>query len=343
MSEFEPIDERIVISAFFDFMRKNGIYPRDNLTLITDGKIHRFSTQNDKHGGEAGAYFLHVDGCPNGGAMDYHIHSEMQKFKLDKDLIPRRPVMSREEYERMKADNERKKQENIKRQEEKYRLAAINAYAEFNSALPLAYPESHSYLIHKNVHNFNSCDIKLRIKQKKADNDICNVGDLLIPILDAANDEFISLINISENSPHKKFNYKNARITGGCVQLIPDGLRDWFCFKTDNTIILPEINSDITYVCEGIATGYAFLEIIEHKYPVLCAGGCNNLIHVCKAWHERYPEMKIFIAADNDDAGIAAAEKTKHEGYALNYTKPPVKNMDFNDWLNLLKGFNNHE
>lgn len=357
MNNYEPVDERIIASAFFDFMHQHGVIPRGNLSLIMDGRIHRFSTENDKHGGQSGAYFLYSDGCPNGGAMDYHIHSEMQKFKLNQDIMhnDNRRVLSEAEYrkkkdddELKKAESERKKQENMRLQKEKQMLATLNAWREFSCALPLPYPESHAYLTRKHVQNFTSCDIRLRIKRKKETDDICNVGDLLIPVVDVRTDKFISLIHISEKEPHTKLNYTGARILGGCVQLIPRGLRESFCIAPDSNFINPEINSDTALICEGVATGYSVLELSQHKVPVLCVGGCGNMIHVCKAWHERYPKMRIILCPDNDENGIGLrkAQECRDAGCAHDIKLPQIKGKnwrgDWNDLLTYMKGFD-HE
>lgn len=325
MSEFEPIDERIVISAFFDFMRKNGIYPRDNLTLITDGKIHRFSTQNDKHGGEAGAYFLHVDGCPNGGAMDYHIHSEMQKFKLDKDLIPRRPVMSRDEYERMKSDNERKKQEQQKLQKENELILRDKAFDFF-----------HSDSVNQNVDAVNHHAYMLKKQVILPPNSNCyagidDKGNLVFSLFDS---DFMniklphrfSLQFISQDS--QKWFYKGISIKGLCYPI-------------------RQFTSNTLFITEGIATAFSLDEFTHRKFSVIAALNCGNLLDVCKNLRTYlaatdFKNQQIIIAADNDKnkAGENAAKKVIDAGYADGYRMPPIVGMDWNDYINHLKGHN---
>ena len=47
--------------AFQGAISSAGLTPPDN--IITDGKIHRFST-NGKGGDDAGRYVMHLDGLP---------------------------------------------------------------------------------------------------------------------------------------------------------------------------------------------------------------------------------------------------------------------------------------
>ena len=171
---------------------------------------------------------------------------------------------------------------------------------------------------------------------------------MLIPVVDARNDKLISLIHISETQPYRKFNYTGARFLGGCVQLIPSGLRESLCIAPDSIFINPAINSKLVYVCEGAATGFSILELSQNKVPVLCVGGCNNLVHVCQIWHERYPKMRIVVCPDNDKTGIGLrkAQECRDAGYVYDVKLPQIKGQnwhgDWNDLLIYMKGFN-HE
>lgn len=362
----QQIDERIIKGAFFDFMRECGIKPRDNLNLIMDGRIHRFAVECDRGNAKSGAYFLHSDEWPNGGAMDYHIHSEMQKFKLDKNLIEpdSRPVLSREEYERMKIESERRQQEREIRQKENDRKAILSAWNEYQMPYSLECFGNHPYLRMKHIDNADTIkfgvieDCIFRVKTRSISNDdVCNIGDLLIPLVDAKDGQFISLIHVSEQPQQggnflKPF-YTGTHPKGACVELIPLSCRTQHdptpeplyselqrkyrgdLYQKRNS----ELKADRVYICEGIATGFAVLELTECKNPVLCACSCHNLIHVAKAWRKRYPKLQITIKADNDEAGLDAAIKTVKAGYA-NYIDPaPIEGYDWNDYLSYKKGF----
>ena len=341
------IDARLILSQFFESLRQNNIIPRDSdFVPILDGNLHRFALEGDKGSATTGAYIIHTDGCPVWHIQDFRQGNQMIKCVFDMSVMPRdsRPQFSPEEYRRMQAENERRKQEQQKLQQEKHRIAAIRAWNEFDSALSLKFTDSHSYLKHKHVDNFTSCDIQLKVKHKPTnDNEICRIGDLLVPVLDAATDRFVSLIHVadkpdSEGKYLKPF-FNDTTYSGACVELIPYGFREWFCIQPDSNIINPDINADTVYLCEGFATGYSVLEITEYKAPVLCACSCHNLLAVCKAWCSRYSEMRIVIAADHDKAGITAAQKCINEGYAQSMTIPPIEGDDWNDALNRMKGF----
>ena len=342
MNEFEPVDERIIISAFFEFMHRNGIYPRDNLTLIMDGKIHRFRTQNDKHGGESGRYFLYSDGWPNGGAMDYHIHHNgMIKFVLDKDLMPcdSRPVMSHEEYERMKAENEHRQQENIKRQKKNEQGLIEKAFAFFHSDSVNQNREAvnqHQYMRRKQVTLPPNSNCYAGIDSK---------GNLVFPLFDSEllkpfvpnlfkmqrqfSLQFIAPPDADGNS--QKFFYKGIGTKGL-----------WYPIR--------QSISNTLFVTEGIATAFSLDEFTHRKFSVAAAMNCGNLLEVCKNLRTylattNFANQQIIIAADNDanHAGEIAAKKVVEAGYADNYRMPPIVGMDWNDYINHLKGQQNNE
>lgn len=54
----------------------------------------------------------------------------------------------------------------------------------------------------------------------------------------------------------------------------------------------------ILLLCEGWATGCSLHEATG--YPVACAMNAGNLLAVAKALHQKYPEIEIVIAADDD-------------------------------------------
>ena len=135
MNEHEPIDERIVISAFFDSLRRYGIHPREEFTPIMDGQLHRFALEGDRYGQKTGAYIIHADGWPNWLIQDFRQGNQMIKCVLDKDLVPHdsRPVLSREEYQRMQTENERRQQEQLKLQQENEQKNIEKAFNFFHS------------------------------------------------------------------------------------------------------------------------------------------------------------------------------------------------------------------
>ena len=327
-----------------------NIQPRDNFEPVLDGKLHRFPVEGDRGRETSGRYIIHADGWPNWLAMDYRQHNEMQKFKLSQSAVNESNSYRKPTREEIQRRNEQKRQEAL-RQEENHRKAILMAWKEFSRPYSLMSNGKHPYLIAKNVTNSQSCDIQLRVKSRLiGNNDVCRINDLLIPLTDSRTGNFISMIHISEKpQSHGKFLkpfFTGTHTTGACVELIPQGLREWYCFEpriypdsTDSReVINPTINADTVYVCEGIATGFSVLEITQHQFPVLCACSCHNIINVAKAWKESYPDKRIIIAADNDNSGISAAQKTINEGYAQSMTVPPVVGMDWNDYLTSKRG-----
>lgn len=92
-------------------------------------------------------------------------------------------------------------------------------------------------------------------------------------------------------------------------------------------------------VCEGFATGASIHEATG--YAVACAMFAGNLLAVAQALHQRHPELRIVLAADDDhltpgNPGLSAARQAALAvgGFALAPQFPahrPNKATDFND------------
>lgn len=327
MSEFEPIDESIIISAFFESLREHGIIPRDNFTPIMDGQIHRFPLESDRHGQKTGAYKIFSNGWPVWFIQDFRQHGDMIKCVLDRDLVPResRPVMSRDECERMKADNERKKQEDKRLQEENELILRDKAFSFF-----------HSELVNQNVDAVNQHEYMLKKQVILPPNSNCyagidDKGNLVFPLFDS---DFMniklphrySLQFISQDS--QKWFYKGISIKGLCYPI-------------------RQFTSNTLFITEGIATAFSIDEFTHRKFSVIAALNCGNLLDVCKNLRTYlaatdFKNQQIIIAADNDKnkAGENAAKKVIDAGYADGYRMPPIVGMDWNDYINHLKGHN---
>lgn len=72
---------------------------------------------------------------------------------------------------------------------------------------------------------------------------------------------------------------------------------------------------------------------LKSKFIVMAAGSCNNLKPVCTSLKQRTPKTKIIIIADNDDAGIKAANECIKAGVADTYIKPEISGHDWCDRL----------
>ena len=82
--------------------------------------------------------------------------------------------------------------------------------------------------------------------------------------------------------------------------------------------------SGTIYIAEGWATACAVSVSTGHQ---ACFGlDANNLQTVAEALSKLYPDANLIVAADADDAGVAAAQKT-----GLPYARPTVDGHDFWD------------
>lgn len=132
MYEFVEQFRSVVIQA--------GITPPDN--IVTDGKIHRFST-NGKKGDQAGWYVLHSDGIPGGSFGDWRV-GVSQDWCADIG----RPLSYEEEITYAKRINEIKQS---RKSDEEQRIKETQAKAEaiWNKAVPAN--SNHEYLLSKKV------------------------------------------------------------------------------------------------------------------------------------------------------------------------------------------------
>lgn len=98
------------------------------------------------------------------------------------------------------------------------------------------------------------------------------------------------------------------------------------------------------FICEGYATGATIYECMQ--IPVVVAFDAGNLKPVAKAIHNKYPQLKLFICADNDaysevNTGVEKARKAAQiPGVQLiipQFKDISTKPTDFND-LMILEG-----
>ena len=361
------ITRNMIEAQFYQSLRDCGITPRGSLTLEMDGKIHRFATEVDKHGAKSGAYVIHTDGCPTWGVMDYHRHHEMQKFSFDYSTFTRE-----ERREHMKAqdisgmagtrpialdpDTMKKKAQAEAQEREARKQAVLKAWREYRySAWGV---DKHPYLELKQVSNAACATVKGRyalvVKQTFSNGDICKPGELLVPLTDIRTGIFAGVQRIYEsNGTFKKGFYTGIKTSGCAFEIIPPILRLSHDISPLTDLSLSkrlEFVDGVSeiLVAEGMATAFSVLELNDNRKPVLAALSAGNLLSVCKAWRERYPEMKITIAADNDrpqpgevmGTGEKAAVAVVEAGYADRYVMPPDVGYDWNDVLAKLKEAN---
>ena len=205
---------------------------------------------------------IHADGWPVWFIQDFRQGGQMIKQVLDADAVPRdsRPVMSRDEYERMKSDNERKKQEQQKLQKENELILRDKAFDFF-----------HSDSVNQNVDAVNHHAYMLKKQVILPPNSNCyagidDKGNLVFSLFDS---DFMniklphrfSLQFISQDS--QKWFYKGISIKGICYPI-------------------RQFTSNTLFITEGIATAFSLDEFTHRKFSVIAALNCGNLLDVCK-------------------------------------------------------------
>lgn len=90
-----------------------------------------------------------------------------------------------------------------------------------------------------------------------------------------------------------------------------------------------DVLKKIIVICEGYATARSIAESID-CYVIAAMSSCN-LKPVIERIAKQFPDSKIIIAADNDEAGRKAAEETKHAINTIEIVYPTHECNDFND------------
>lgn len=305
--------EEIITAEFFASLESLSINPREgqNLRLIMDGQIHRFSTDEDRGGEKSGAYYIHSDGWPNWAVMDFRKHDEMQKFKLSRERMP-----EQWEYNNQAA---KQKQDEREQESEEARRRAYNEYSRADSKLA----DFHPYINRKRVAGVTH-KIRVVINETHRHSDLCKIGDLLIPLVNATTRKFQTLQRISkglmQNGRHMKGIYSKTHLMGACFEFLPPDYND----------------AKRIIICEGFATGASIFKVARIKSIVLAAMTCHNIINVARVWRKR-TRIPLIIAADNDEAGLSHARKTLEAGLADKILIPPIIGFDWNDYINNAK------
>ena len=144
-------------------------------------------------------------------------------------------------------------------------------------------------------------------------------AQLVIPLTD-------SCPTSTENLQIKGLQFINE--DGG--KFFPLPLKELFHVASDY-----EASKEVIVICEGYATARSIAESID-CYVIAAMSACN-LRYVVEKIAEQFPNLKIVIAADNDEAGRKAAEETKHAINTIEIVYPTHECNDFND-LHMLYG-----
>ena len=338
--------ETEVISAFRKFLDNSSAPPSGHVDIQADGERHRYHVEGDRAGTKNGTYCLYTDGLPAGWCMSWKNGTAEDKEIWTCELTDdeRRKYAQRQNNPVLKAQSDAEKQareqrraEALRQQKEDEAQARLMALAEYKAASPIT-PLEHAYLKAK----FDGIDIacvddgQFETRYNGDYTEIlnwppvlctgtieggrCKAGELLIPTRNIATGRFNSLIRIPskpDSSGHwPKWYYKGVSPTGAAYIIRPQHAR-----------------LDAVYLCEGFSTAIAAMISLKSKFIVMAAGSCNNLKPVCTSLKQRTPKTKIIIIADNDDAGIKAANECIKAGVADTYIKPEISGQDWCDDL----------
>ena len=344
------INETRAIEQFTAFLCQSNFKPHDNIDIQADGQIHRYTIEGDRAGTKNGAYLLHIDTRPSGYAMSWKTGEQITwtyELSRDEKFVYLKETKSGgvnvQRIAQQRHETERRQEERAIHQKEDEAQARLMALAEYKAASPIT-PLEHAYLKAK----FDSIDIacvddgQFETRYNGDYTEIlnwppvlctgtieggrCKAGELLIPTRNILTGEFNSLIRIPskpDSSGHwPKWNYKGISPTGSAYIIRPQHAK-----------------SEAVYVCEGFSTAIAAMISLKSKFIVMAAGSCGNIKPVCEALKQRTPKLKVIIIADNDTAGIKAAQACVNSGVANTYIKPVTSGQDWcDDLVARLKG-----
>lgn len=235
---------------------------------IMDGQRQRVPTVDETGKSKSGSYKAYLDGKPAGSIENFKT-GEKYNWKFEGISI------SQEEQAALKAEAAIKTKERLQEREEAYGVAANHAKEVFNKLGPTI-EKLPPYLEKKGI------SIDSTIGMRVSENGL-NVS---IPIKNIAG-EIQSLQSISADGT--KYMLPGGKLDGG--------------FHVINDKDLSKVNSIV--IAEGVATAASLHESIQNEMfkndvAVIAAFNSNNLVSVTQAIHEKYPEAKIIIAADDD-------------------------------------------
>lgn len=284
--------------------------------VIADGQKHRIAVDGDKGKEQSGFYVLHADGVANGYFMNNRTGEEIKWSSKEHNynsLTPEEKAERKALYNAKKA--EREQADTILTEKAEKAL-----YAKFMNKESV---NEHTYLSNKMI------DVTSNIY---AGND----NTITVPLYNV-DGRLKSAQYISEDG-EKRFAKNTNKV--GAFHIVDGTVAD---LKNTNTVI----------ITEGFATAASINEAVnEPGLKVLAAMSASNIEHTVKALTDKYPEINIVIAADNDltnkvgNIGLNAANAVaaKHENVTVVVPKINGKEIsgDFNDIISKT-GFSKEE
>lgn len=271
-------------------------------SVIADGQKHRITVDGDKGKEQSGFYVLHSDGVANGYFMNNRTGEEIKWTSKEHSMTPEEKAEMKTLYNAKKA--EREQADKILTEKAEKAL-----YAKFMNKETVS---EHTYLSNKMIEPTSNI-------YAGQDNTIT------IPLFNV-DGRLKSAQYISEDG-EKRFAKNTNKV--GAFHIVDGDVSD---LKSAKSIV----------IAEGYATAASINEALNNKdVKVIAAMSANNLEHTTKAITEKYPDMNIVIAADNDltnkvgNIGLNAANavQNKYENVTVAVPKINGKEIsgDFND------------
>lgn len=291
-SQKYQVDIADVFSKFKDALNVAGL---EIDTPIMDGILRRVRVDGDKGAQKSGAYVGYIDGIPAGFIQNFKT-GFIGNWKYDKlDIAPYSDdFIYSKNTQNLSKDNTFFIQRQLQREmelENEYKKTAKILYDEFLTAKFAVL--DHAYFVKKRVYK------NYGLKQDR-------FGNLLMPLFDI-NEKFWSIQRIFPNGNKMIGALLSNKQKQNSEKLLAKKRGNFFVLSDNIDIYnknLVKLNIEgllkynKVYLCEGFATAASVCEAC--KMPVIVGLDVGNLEFVVQDFSERFCNMHIIIAADND-------------------------------------------
>ena len=328
-SQKYQVDIADVFSKFKDALNVAGL---EIDTPIMDGILRRVRVDGDKGAQKSGAYVGYIDGIPAGFIQNFKT-GFIGNWKYDKlDIAPYSDdFIYSKNTQNLSKDNTFFIQRQLQREmelENEYKKTAKILYDEFLTAKFAVL--DHAYFVKKRVYK------NYGLKQDR-------FGNLLMPLFDI-NEKFWSIQRIFPNGNKMIGALLSNKQKQNSEKLLAKKRGNFFVLSDNIDIYnknLVKLNIEgllkynKVYLCEGFATAASVCEAC--KMPVIVGLDVGNLEFVVQDFSERFCNMHIIIAADND------AKKEKERGFNIGKEKAMQIKNNFKNVSVCIPNFNDTE